>query len=256
MSIPDDRRQQIADDTAELATRIANDLGLRYQGGTLIERMREMLTSELPAADANGSGGGSDISRPTERAALSGLRLDADGHDAWTPNATLAAIEQAAADVADFDAELQRVHAGLERLATIASRYQPRWSSMSESERAAVEEANRDSGCESCARLSMPGRPPVYVATWRPQTRVEGRGTKADEQLKERRRGHPLLTRDDDSTARLLVPADLCRGCYEHVMRNLPPGAELRLAEAIPLKKLRARLALAGSGGRATREAS
>lgn len=233
MSIPDDRRQELADDTADLATALANALVVLYVGGTLLDRMREMTAPDLPAANLDGNGGGSDISRPTERVAITHLERGDD---------VAAAVQL----VAEFDQLLVGAHGTLQRLTTIAARFMTRPAKAAEAELASLEEANRDAGCESCARITTSGGQQLWVKTWR-TGRVASKPTDGDADG-ERRRTRPFMAGAEDQVeakARLDRDTGLCQGCYEQIRRRVSPGACVPLTQALPLKMLRARLAAA-----------
>jgi hypothetical protein len=226
-ALTDETRQQLADDLADLATAFAVVLVVRSNGLNLVDRMREQAASQIRAASYEGSssGGGSEIPNPTYAAMAAGDVVDVEEARRWAE---------------EIDADLQLAHAALERMTSNAARFLPRPARPKEAEQSELDEANRDAGCESCARVLESNGTRRYRSTYA-TGRVASK-SEAEERGTERRR-RAFLT-GEDNRDRLAVDTRLCRGCLEAIKRRVPPGMQMTLGMAYPLKDLRARIAV------------
>lgn len=227
--LTDEQRQAKADRVADTGTLVSNMLGVRsLSGRTLIDLMHEAEASEIRAANYAGSGGGSsDRPDPVYQA------MDAD------------LVGQAAAQwaqVGAFDHALAEAERWIEEAFEIGRSFLPRDARPKEAQTAALEEANKDAGCESCARVRTGSGDKTWRKTWR-TGRVASRPKAAAEaaKLAKGRQRRALLTSEDDedeALARLDVERRLCRSCYEHV-EKLAPGAGVTMGKALPLAWVR-----------------
>lgn len=223
--LSDEQRQRIADEVTDLATAFANALVVRSPNGrNLIEIMREQTASEISAASYDGSPGhGSDHPDPTHRAYSE--------HHAQI-------VDEARRYADQIDVDLMTALTALNRLTSNAARFLPRPARPAEQQTAELEEANKDAGCECCARITDSNGVRRYRATY--ATGKVTSKSEAEEKGTERRR-RALLTREDNRD-RLAVDTRLCRSCYEKIKRRVQPGSQLTLGEAYPLRALRADL--------------
>lgn len=231
--LSDQHRQEKADQVADTGALVSNMLGVRSQNGrTLVELMREACSAQIKAANYQGSGGhGSDLPDPTHVAVRSGDAADVEEARRWAD---------------DFDQALQQAATAIERAFEIGLRFLPRDPRPKEAQTAALEEANRDAGCQSCARVRTSSGDKTWRKTWRTgrvASRPKGQVEAAKREKGRQRRA--LLTSEEDENealARLDKPRRLCRSCYEHV-EQLAPGAGVSLGKALPLAWVRVMLA-------------
>jgi hypothetical protein len=216
-------RQRVADDVVDLAVALSNALVVRSPSGlTLIELMSEASSAQIRAAAHDERSSSSTISDPTFRAATR--------HELDEP-------ELAAALAVELDEQLLDVRSRLERATAIAARYLPRPARPHERELAELTQTNKDAGCESCARITTSTGARRYRATY-----VTGRvATKPDADKSKGKRRRMLLSAGDNHD-RLAIDTRLCRPCYDDVKRRVMPGAQLSLAEAISVRRLRERI--------------
>ncbi len=227
--LTDENRQAKADQVADTGTLVSNMLGVRSQNGrTLIDLMGEAVAAEIRAANYAGSGGGSS-ERPDPVYAAMGAHH-------------VAVVETQRSRVLEFDHALCEAARWIERAFEIGAGFLPRDPRPKEAETSSLEEANRDGGCQSCARVRTSSGDRTFRSTWR-TGRVASRPKVSAEASKHEkgRQRRALLTSDEDedlALARLDREYRLCRSCYEHV-ENMPPGATLTLGRALPLAWVR-----------------
>lgn len=228
-----EHRQAKADQVADTGTLVSNMLGVRSQNGrTLVDLMNEAVATQIRAVSYNGSGGsGSDRPDPTFRAMVSG--------DAGL-------VTDARATVAAFDEALLAAARSIERAFEIGLSFLPRDPRPKELQTASLEEANRDAGCQSCARVRTSSGDRTFRSTWRTGRVASRPKVKAEAARHDKgRQRRALLTSDEDedlALARLDREYRLCRSCYEHV-EKLAPGAGMSLGRALPLAWVRGMLA-------------
>ena len=200
-------RLLMADENADLGTAIANAMGIIDRDGRNVhDRIMLNRNGQLGAASYDGPGvHTSGHSDPTATAVIEHTDMNAP--------------DKAIATSGRFDALLWQINRDTNELANIVAKELPRPATRSEAIATSVEEAQRDPGCQSCARYTKPNGQKRWSATYRTSD-VRKDPKNAD-------------------TARLDTVTRLCRDCYEKVLKAAP-GMQFTLGVAIPRSFVRA----------------
>lgn len=185
--LSDRDRVRLADESLDAIELVTALLAQREAGGTVLDRMREARDEGLSAQRFDTSRvSGSSHSDPT-----TSRRLEPDG---------------ITAEFSALDEALRTMRKRAEVVKRTLLAHMPRDAAEYERRMTQLEEANRDPGCESCARITNT----AGYQSWSPSNKT---GTRAD---------------------RLNVSLRLCRWCGDRIDAAVNKDAKLPLAKALP----------------------